>query len=137
MRPISFSERWASVLNGAFDRGGWHLRIKEADLLSKSKVECAPLVMHEAFVSRTKFITTDVGNVNDHQDIPRIVTSKEAMGDEIRSYSRQPEWYRSLADRAYKAFEVVHAWEKIVERYEAVYESVLNSTSVATGLVTR
>jgi len=53
------------LLNGVFDRGGWHQRIKEADLLFESKVESAPLVMFEAFASRTPFLTTEVGKVED------------------------------------------------------------------------
>lgn len=107
---------------------------QEADLfLFGSKVECAPLVMYECFASRTPFITTDVGNVKDHGDITRIVTNKDAMAEEICSFTRQPESFRSLAERAHEVFEADYTWGKIVERYETLYETVLNRTSVATS----
>lgn len=99
---------------------------QEADLfLFGSKVECAPLVMYEAFASRTPFVTTRVGNVSDHSDILRIVHSRDVMAEEMRGFVQNPETYRSLAERGELLFETLHTWEFLTGQYEELYESVL------------
>jgi glycosyltransferase involved in cell wall biosynthesis len=99
---------------------------QEADLfLFGSKVECAPLVMYEAFASRTPFITTDVGNVKDHQDLLRIVANKDEMAEEIRTFGQRPESFCQLQEHAHRAFTEHHTWEKVAERYEDLYRSLV------------
>lgn len=101
---------------------------READLfLFGSKVECAPLVMYESFASRTPFITTRVGNVEDHADLVRIVPDQQRMVEEIRSFARNPEPFRALADRAMSVFEQQFEWNTIASQFEQLYQTLVDS----------
>ncbi|MFH0992367.1 MAG: glycosyltransferase family 4 protein [bacterium] len=98
---------------------------QQADLfLFGSKVECAPLVMYESFATRTAFITTDVGNVKDHRSVIRLVSSPEAMLQELRHFITDPDSYRKLAAHAFQFYEVNHTWEYLSGRYESLFTDV-------------
>lgn len=91
----------------------------DADLfLFGSKVECAPLVMYEAFASRTPFVTTDVGNVKDHGDIVSIIKRPGEMADTVRQLLANHELIKSKSRRAYEAFLEKHSWERVSSCYE-------------------
>ncbi len=99
---------------------------READLfLFGSRVECAPLVMYESFASMTPFITTDVGNVKDHKEVIRIVTSVHEMSREIVNFRRNPDAYRDMAQSAYDLYKKNHTWDVLTDRYENVYRNLL------------
>lgn len=95
---------------------------KNADLfLFGSKIECAPLVMYESFASKTVFITTNVGNVKDHKDYLKIVKTTEEMA-EIANYLLENKKERELlTEEAFRRWRKNHTWEKIVSRYESLF----------------
>ena len=113
------------VLNGV-PRADVVSAYHEADLfLFGSRIECAPLVMYESFASRTPFITTDVGNVNDHREFIRLVRSPREMRTEMEGFLKAPGIYRSLAERARREFKARYTWDHIVRQYERLYRSVI------------
>ncbi|MFN7088434.1 MAG: glycosyltransferase family 4 protein [Candidatus Paceibacteria bacterium] len=99
---------------------------QEADLFFfGSRVECAPLVMYESFAAKTPFITTLVGNVQDHKEVLMIVKTPRKMA-EIANYLLENELKReSLAKKAFSLWQESHTWETIASRYEAMYQSLL------------
>jgi glycosyltransferase involved in cell wall biosynthesis len=89
-----------------------------------SKVECSPLVMFEAFASKTLFITTDCGNVRDYEDIAVIVENERQATDVVRLFQKSPDKY---IYRIEKGFEVVQNklnWDVIASSYETLYHSL-------------
>lgn len=95
---------------------------QEADLfLFASRVECAPLVTYECFASRTPMVTTPVGNLPDHSGDVTLVESPAEMSRAIRRFHEGPEPFRVMAERAYRRYCDQHTWEKITDRYEALY----------------
>lgn len=97
----------------------------EADLfLFGSKVECAPLVMYEAFASKTPFVTTNVGNVMDHSEMVKIISTAREMSHELEQFIVDPAALNTRAERAFREFMGHHAWERLSERYEKLYVSV-------------
>ncbi|MBI5153128.1 MAG: glycosyltransferase family 4 protein [Parcubacteria group bacterium] len=99
---------------------------QEADLfLFGSQIECAPLVMYEAFASKTPFITTEVGNIRDHEEMIKIVKTSHEMA-RISNYLLDNEAERkSVAEKAHQLWQAYHTWERIVEQYEdMVYKLV-------------
>jgi glycosyltransferase involved in cell wall biosynthesis len=99
---------------------------QEADLfLFGSQVECAPLVMYEAFASRTPFITTNVGNVSDHQDVVQIIKTPDEMATVASELLKDESKRTAIAERAYQLWLREHTWESIAARYESLYQSLL------------
>lgn len=95
---------------------------RDADIfLFGSKVECSPLVMFEAFASKTLFITTDCGNVKDFGDIACIVSDEREAVDIIRDYLQRPQRYRERIEKGYDLFVSELNWEAIARRYEQLY----------------
>ncbi|MEK7212442.1 MAG: glycosyltransferase family 4 protein [Patescibacteria group bacterium] len=100
---------------------------KSADLfLFGSKLECAPLVMYESFAAGLPFITTDVGNVRDHQDVVKIVKSPGEMAVVANDLLDNPEESRKLAERAKQLWRKKHTWEEIAAQYEDLCASLLS-----------
>jgi len=103
---------------------------KSADIsLSGSRVECAPLVMYESFASKTTFITTGVGNVHDHSGYLRIVKTPREMAKTSNYFLNYPEKRHSLSKRALGFWQGNHAVEDIIDRYEALFESLHHERS--------
>lgn len=124
-KASSWMDRRIKVLSG-IPRSDVVAAYQEADLfLFGSEVECSPLVMYEAFASRTPFITTNVGNVLDHAEYLRVIESSEQMLDELKSFVRDPTPYRALADRAYQLFLQDHTWERITKELEDLYKGLV------------
>lgn len=99
---------------------------QEADLfLFGSRVECAPLVMYEAFASHTPFLTTPVGNVSDHADAVKIVRTPEEMSDAGNSLLRDDAERRRLAGQAFQLWQAHHTWEQIAAQYESLYTALV------------
>jgi len=95
---------------------------RQSDLaLSGSRVECAPLVMYESFASKTPFITTDVGNVNDHRNYLRVVKSPNDMAEAANYLLNNPIERSTMADNAFKLWKDNYTVEKIVGKYEDLF----------------
>lgn len=103
---------------------------EEADLfLFGSELECAPLVMYEAFASRTPFVTRHVGNVRDHKEVVKIVHTPDEMAAVARELLEAESERASLSQRAYELWSRQHTWERVVEKYEELYTAVLSQSS--------
>ena len=99
---------------------------KQADVfLFGSRVECAPLVMYEAFASKTPFITRPAGNVADHKDVLKIVPTPAEMARVANSILDDAGTARDIADRAFELWQRNHTWEAIAERYQQLYKELL------------
>jgi glycosyltransferase involved in cell wall biosynthesis len=102
----------------------------DADVfLFGSKVECSPLVMFEAFASKTLFVTTDCGNVRDYDTIVCIVKNEEEAVRVVRDYVAHPEKYGERIERGYQLFLKSLNWEAIARRYESLYIELLRHES--------
>jgi L-malate glycosyltransferase len=123
--------RYNAIMNGALNLDGYSRQqtieaFTDADIfLFGSKVECAPLVMYEAFASKTLLISLDCGNVKDYQDIACLVKNENEAMEIIRDYVSHPEAYRERVERGYQLFLSELNWEKIAQRYEQYYRSLL------------
>lgn len=98
----------------------------DADVfLFGSNVECSPLIMFECFASKTLFVTTDCGNVRDHEDIACVVDSEREAADIVRRYLAD----RSVfSERLAKGYELVREklnWHNLSREYESLYNSLL------------
>jgi len=100
----------------------------DADLfLFGSKVECSPLVMFEAFASKTLFITTDCGNVRDYDDIACVVKDEAEAATLLEDVLLHPEKYRERVEKGHALFLNSLNWEMISRRYEALYRRLVGS----------
>jgi glycosyltransferase involved in cell wall biosynthesis len=102
--------------------------LQEADLfVFGSRLECAPLVIYEAFASRLPVISTPVGNVPDHQGLVEIVDTVDgatrAVADLLDDAARR----REKADRGWQLWRDGHTWESIALSYEREYERLLSA----------
>ena len=98
----------------------------DADIfLFGSKVECAPLVMYEAFASRTLFVSLNCGNVKDYADIAVIVIDEREALEVIEDYLQHPTKYQERIRKGYELYRSTLNWEAISLRYEQLYESLL------------
>ena len=86
-----------------------------------SEVECAPLVMYESFASKTPFITRRVGNVGDHAQDLKIISSTEEMARVANSILDDAETGKEIAARAHITWERNHQWSAISATYQDLY----------------
>jgi glycosyltransferase involved in cell wall biosynthesis len=100
---------------------------QEADLfLFGSRVECAPLVMYEAFASRTPFVTTPVGNVVDHADVVQIVGTPEEMSRTANALLGDAGQRQRLVERGSEVWRARPTWAQIGGQYEALYATLVD-----------
>lgn len=105
--------------------------LEAADLfLFASPVECAPLVMYEAFASRTPLVTTRVGNVSDHAEVLRLVDGPESMAAEANRLLDDDGARRELAGRAHALWKASHTWGGIAGRYGELYRSLVEGRGI-------
>jgi glycosyltransferase involved in cell wall biosynthesis len=130
--------RYNAIMNGALNLEDYSRQhtieaFTDADIfLFGSKVECAPLVMYEAFASKTLFITLDCGNVKDYQDIVCLVKSEGEAMEIIRNYVDHPDAYKDRVEKGYKLFLSELNWEAIARRYERLYSSLVAAGKIST-----
>jgi len=94
---------------------------KSADaFLFGSELECAPLVMYEAFAAKLPFITRNVGSVSDHRDYLEIVESPRQMAKAAAVLLERPERRAQLVDAAFADWRKNHSWNRISGAYEAL-----------------
>lgn len=118
-------DRHIKVLMGV--RRPWVVSaFQEADLfLFGSQVECAPLVMYEAFASHTPFVTTPVGNVSDHADVLKIVGTPTEMSQAANALLERRAERQRLAEQAFRLWQTRHTWDQIAAEYEALYAELV------------
>jgi len=95
---------------------------KNADLfLFGSHIEYAPVVMYESFASKTPFITTDAGNVRDHEDYLNIVKTPGEMARVANRLLDSSKERKEMANKAFTLWQKSHTWRKISEQYEGLF----------------
>ncbi len=87
-----------------------------------SRVECAPLVLYESFAAGLPFITRPVGNVADHQNVLKIVSTPAEMARVANYLIDDPTTAREVATRAQDEWKKEHTWEAIAQKYEQLYK---------------
>ncbi len=108
----------AHLISGE-DRDNVLAAYHEADaFLFGSRIECAPLVMYESFASKTPFLTTEVGNVKDHDGYLKIVRSPEEMARVANKLLDHPEEGEAMAEHAFALWLERHTWDRIADQYE-------------------
>ena len=94
---------------------------QQADLfLFGSRLEVAPLVMYESFASRTPFITTDVGNVKDHQNFLTIIKTPSEMATAAHALLDDNIARSRIAEKAFILCQKKYTWNKVVDKYDAL-----------------
>ena len=109
---------------------------KEADLfLFPSHIECSPIVLFEACASRTPFLASEAGNNKEIADWTKggliLPTSKikgmRTIVDINKSVNLLNQVYedknlsKKLSEEGYQSWLLHFTWEKIAEKYEALY----------------
>lgn len=101
----------------------------DADVfLFTSSFEASPLVMFEAFASKTLFVTTECGNVRDYSDVVCIVQNEREAVEIIKEYTLHPEQFASRIEKGYHYVKERLNWDTISREYENLYLSLLRST---------
>jgi glycosyltransferase involved in cell wall biosynthesis len=100
---------------------------KTADLfLFGSSFEYAPLVMYESFAAKTLFITRDVGNVRDHENLLKIVKTPEDMSKTANFYLDHRNERGKIIDAAFSEWQAKYNWEIIARQYEKLFGDLVN-----------
>ena len=95
---------------------------KESDaFLFGSEIECAPLVMYESFAAKTLFVTRDVGNVKDHKEYIKIVSTPVDMATTMSYYLDHPKERKEITDIAFEAWRRDYTWHAIAKKYEKLF----------------
>ena len=97
--------------------------LAQADIfLFTSRVECAPLVILEAMAAGKPWVSYEVGNVSELRGGVVVASVDElvVVAREILDQKR-PE----IGREGHEAWEDSHRWERIVARYESIFEEVL------------
>jgi glycosyltransferase involved in cell wall biosynthesis len=90
-----------------------------------SIVECSPLVMFEAFASRTLFVTTNCGNVRDYEDVVCLVETEKEAVDIVREFMAHPQRFAGRIEKGYRKFLDRLNWKTIAREYERLYQKLL------------
>lgn len=110
--------------------------------LFPSHVECSPIVLFESMAAKTPFLITDVGNANEivgwsgagiilptiksddgfDQQQPDIIASSKIL----RMIVNDLELQKKMAISGYTSWIQNFTWEKITQKYEELYRSILS-----------
>jgi len=137
-----------SIRRVSLDREETVSVFKQADLLLfPSWIECSPLVLFEAAAAGTPFLVTDVGNAREIISWTgggKILTGKRLSDREgsiladaaagakaLDSLWFDPARRKRMATSARSAWRSHFTWEKIAERYEELYATLVAGESVA------
>ncbi len=112
----------------------------EAELfLFPSRIECYPIVLFEAAASRTPFLATDVGNAAEiaewtggglilstgHDENGYAHADIAGSAQVLENLWRDRERRSAMTEQGYAAWRERFTWEKVAERYEQLYNSLL------------
>ncbi|MGQ9818869.1 MAG: FkbM family methyltransferase [Candidatus Kapaibacteriales bacterium] len=93
---------------------------KFADIfLFASKIEAFPLVLLEAMISKTPFVTTDCGNAKELRG--GIVCQADEIAKNANKLLDDENYRKNLAEEGYKECLTKYTWEKVVDQYEELY----------------
>lgn len=99
--------------------------LKQADLfLFSSKFEYFPIVLLEAMVTKTPFISTAVGNARELSG-GRVVNSPKQMTDQIKRLLNDKKTLKKIGDLGYEQSMQNFSWEFIANQYEAIFEKLI------------
>lgn len=115
---------------------------KASDLfLFTSRIECSPIVLFESLAAKTPFLTTDVGNAKEIINWTRggklLPTTINCWGySQVQAaqsakiledcYHHRPR-LSLMRKRGHTAWLKKFTWEKIANKYESLYESLIHS----------
>jgi glycosyltransferase involved in cell wall biosynthesis len=90
-----------------------------------SKFECSPIVILEAMATKTCFISTNVGNVN---EMPGgiIIKNEIEMAQYIEKLLNDPIQRGELAELGYASCMERFDWERITNMYENLYKQLID-----------
>lgn len=117
---------------------------KAADLfLFPSNIECSPIVLFESMASETPFLTSEAGNAQeiiewsgggmllptniDEQGYSRVDINKSVTL--INEVYQNNELRKKMALYGFEAWKDKFTWEKITEKYLAIYQLILSQPS--------
>ncbi len=123
-RAISWFNPRIKLYTGA-DRAAVVSAFKQADIfLFGSKLECAPLVMYEAFASKTPMITTPVGNTTDYRDNLFLVRTTAEMTAVANGLLGNEAQRKELGERGHALWKKQYTWDVITKQYETLYKKL-------------
>lgn len=107
-----------------------------------SNIECSPLVLFEAMASKTPFVTVACGNAEEiakwsggghvisteHRPDGSAGATPDAMARAIEHLILSPDERARLGLAGYGAWRREFSWEKIVARYEQLYQTLIDRT---------
>lgn len=96
---------------------------KEADLfLFGSAIECFPLVILETMAARTPFVATEAGNIG---ELPGgVVCPPERAVEHVQRLLDDDAQRKDLGEIGHREWLARYTWEKVVDQYEALYQSL-------------
>jgi len=142
--PKSYLLAGKKVLVQTLSREDTVQAYQEADVfLFPSRIECSPIVLFEAAASGTPFLSSDVGNAReiaewtgggtiiptvrrDQRGYPDIAIGSRMLAELVKDKALRAK----MGTSARRAWEARFTWEKITDRYEALYQAVLNNQPV-------
>jgi len=118
--------------------------LQAADLfIFGSNVEYSPLVLYEAVAARTPFVSLACGNAAEiaswtgggviaptiQQEYGYVDGDADVFADVIAQLLRDQARLDSLAESGYLAWKDRFTWDKLVDKYEGLYRSLLEKTA--------
>jgi glycosyltransferase involved in cell wall biosynthesis len=128
------------IIFGSFPRELTVEAYRQSDVfLFPSNIECSPIVLFECAAARLPFISTDVGNSREIAEWTAggIITKTEKDQDgfshaviddavkNLESLLAEPQRRRQMSEQAFLNWKEKFSWEKIAQRYERMYLSLL------------
>jgi glycosyltransferase involved in cell wall biosynthesis len=99
--------------------------VQEADIMViTSWREASPLVVLESMAAGTPWVSFDVGCAKEHVG-GIIVGSVREMASKVIDLLSDADLRRRLGDEGPRRVHVRHAWERIADQYEALYQHVV------------
>jgi glycosyltransferase involved in cell wall biosynthesis len=107
--------------------------IREADLLvSTSRWETNSVVLLESMAAGTAWVSTDVGSARENTG-GIVVNSVNEMAEAVLELLRDADRRRALGREGRARIEERHDWNRIVNRYERIYENAIAQPIVNCG----